>query len=70
MKLWYDYDEAGAALGLKPSTIKKYCDEGRFTYIVKHFNVAGVRRWRYRVIPASEILRFQARSRSRRTLQW
>lgn len=60
MKLWYDYDEAAMATGLKPATIKKYCDTGKITYILRDFN-GGWYRWTYRVIPASEILKLQAR---------
>lgn len=60
MRLWYDYDEASLATGLKPATIKKYCDEGKITYILRTFN-AGWYHWRYRVIPASEILKLQAK---------
>jgi hypothetical protein len=70
MKDWYDYDEASLAVGLKPSTQKKMCDLKLVSYFVKTFN-AGRYHWRYRAIPASEILRLQAeRLTRRRRLKW
>lgn len=71
MKLWYDYDEAAMATGLRPATLKKYCDQKRIKYIVRRFN-AGWFHCRYRVIPASEILKIQAMQMTRKgeQLQW
>lgn len=59
MKPWYDYDEASLATGLKPSTIQKYAAQGLVASFIRTYN-AGWYHYRYRVIPASEILRLQA----------
>jgi len=58
MKLWYDYDEAAAATGYKPATIKFFCDTGRLGYIVRWVKCQA-RHFRYRVIPSAEIVRLQ-----------
>lgn len=59
MQAFYDYDEASEVLGWRPSTIRKYCDQGRIRYVVKRHQFSPNHRMRYRAIPAAEILRLQ-----------